>query len=38
MEVVVGGATAPMWVSILGLLVAGGLTVALWRESRTPEP
>ena len=31
-EVLVGGAAIPMWVSVVGLFVAGGLAVALWRE------
>lgn len=30
----VGGVVIPMWVSYLGLIVAGGLAVMLWRESR----
>ena len=33
-EVVVGGAIIPQWVSIAGLVVAGGLALMLWRESR----
>ena len=33
-EVVVGGTQIPMWVSIGGLVVAGGLSIMLWRESR----
>ena len=33
-EVVVGGTRIPMWVSIAGLVVAGGLSIMLWRESR----
>ena len=33
-EVVVGGTAIPMWVSIVGLVVAGGLSIMLWRESR----
>ena len=28
------GMVIPMWVSILGVIVAGGLAVLLWRESR----
>ena len=31
-EVVVAGAVIPMWVSWLGLVVAGGLAVMIWRE------
>lgn len=30
----VGGTSIPMWVSYLGVVVAGGLAVMLWRESR----
>lgn len=33
-EVVVGGMTVPLWVSAVGLVVAAGLGVMLWRESR----
>lgn len=35
-EVLVAGATIPMWVSSVGLLVAGALAVALWREAQPP--
>ena len=34
-EVVVGGATIPLWVSVLGLVVPAALAVALWREARS---
>ena len=34
-EILVGGAVVPMWVSVVGLLVAGTLAVALWREARS---
>jgi hypothetical protein len=37
-EVLVGGATIPMWVSAVGLLVAGVLAVALWREAQPSNP
>ncbi len=30
--VVVAGVSIPMWVSLLGLLIAGGLAVMVWRE------
>jgi len=30
----VGGTSIPMWVSYLGVVVAGGLAVMLWHESR----
>jgi len=32
-EVMIGGAMVPMWVSYLGLIIAGGLAFLLWRES-----
>ena len=35
-EVAVGGAIVPQWVSIVGLIVAAGLALMLWRESRRP--
>lgn len=34
LEVVVGGTTIPIWVSIVGVIVAGGLSIMVWRESR----
>jgi hypothetical protein len=34
-DIVVGGWSAPQWVSIVGLVVAGGLSIMLWRESRS---
>jgi membrane protein implicated in regulation of membrane protease activity len=33
-EIIVSGAVIPMWVSVVGFLIAGGLAVMLWRESR----
>ncbi|HEV2817142.1 MAG TPA: hypothetical protein VGW40_07980 [Allosphingosinicella sp.] len=33
-EVVVGGTAVPQWISIAGLIVAGGLALMVWRESR----
>ena len=33
-EVIVHGTVIPMWASILGFIIAGGLAVMLWRESR----
>lgn len=32
--VAVGGTPIPMWVSYLGVVLAGGLAVMVWRESR----
>jgi NAD/NADP transhydrogenase beta subunit len=32
--ITVNGADIPMWVSILGFVLAGGLVVGLWRETR----
>ncbi len=33
-EIVVGGTELPQWVSVAGLVVAGGLALMVWRESR----
>jgi hypothetical protein len=33
-EVVINGMSVPMWVSVLGAIIASGLAIALWRESR----
>ena len=33
-EVTVAGQAVPQWVSIVGVIVAGGLAAMLWRESR----
>jgi hypothetical protein len=33
-EVVIDGGAVPQWASIAGLVVAGGLALMLWRESR----
>ena len=33
-EVTINGAAIPMWASVLGLVVAGGLAAGLWWESR----
>ena len=33
-EVTFNGAVVPMWLSIVGLLIAGGLAAGLWWESR----
>ena len=33
-EAVIDGLVIPMWASVVGLIIAGGLAVMLWRESR----
>ena len=33
-DVVVDGNSLPQWVSVVGILVAAGLALMLWRESR----
>ncbi|MGH6780746.1 MAG: hypothetical protein ACREB5_01380 [Sphingomonadaceae bacterium] len=33
-EVVIAGALLPQWISVLGIIIAGGLALMLWRESR----
>jgi len=33
-EVTVNGGVVPIWLSVLGFLVAGVLAVMLWREAR----
>jgi hypothetical protein len=33
-EVVIQGVVVPMWLSYLGLIIAGGLAFMVWRESR----
>lgn len=37
-EIVVSGVVIPMWASVIGLFVAGGLAVALWREAQSGSP
>jgi hypothetical protein len=34
-DIVVAGWAVPQWVSAAALVVAGGISVMLWRESRT---
>lgn len=34
-EVTVAGDVIPQWVSIVGLILAGGISLMLWREART---
>jgi len=36
-EVLVAGAAMPMWLSVVGLVVASVLAVALWREGQSSE-
>ena len=36
-EVLVAGNQIPMWVSVVALIVAGGLSLWLWRLSSTPK-
>ncbi|HEV8692860.1 MAG TPA: hypothetical protein VGQ93_01550 [Lysobacter sp.] len=33
-EVVVNGFAIPLWVSVLAAVIAGGLSLLVWRESR----
>jgi len=33
-EVIVNGITMPLWVSVVGAIIAGGLAILLWREAR----
>ncbi len=33
-EVTVGGLVIPMWVSLLGFVIAAGLALMIWRETR----
>ena len=33
-DLVIAGWSAPQWVSVVGLLVPGILSIMLWRESR----
>jgi hypothetical protein len=33
-EVIFQGTAIPMWVSVVGVGIAGGLAIMLWRESR----
>ena len=34
-EVIVSGFVIPVWWSVLGLVIAGGLALMVWREART---
>lgn len=33
-EITVNGISIPAWASVLGLVIAGGLAVMLWKEAR----
>ena len=33
-EVVIAGHVVGQWVSVVGVIVAGGVSIMLWRESR----
>ena len=33
-QAVIDGLVIPMWASVAGLIIAGGLAIMLWRESR----
>jgi hypothetical protein len=37
-EAVINGMAVPMWASVLAIIIAGGLAVMLWRESRPWKP
>jgi len=37
-EAVINGMVVPMWVSVVGVFIAGGLAVMLWHESRRRKP
>jgi len=32
-QAVIDGLVIPMWASVVGLIIAGGLAIMLWRES-----
>ena len=34
LEVIVNGITIPLWVSVVGAIIAGGLAILIWREAR----
>ena len=36
-EVIVNQIVIPIWASVLGLIIAGGLAIMLWLESRQRE-
>lgn len=35
--VVVNEVVIPMWASVVGIIIAGGLAILLWRESQSPK-
>ncbi len=37
-QAVIDGLVIPMWASVVGLIIACGLAIMLWRESRPQKP
>ena len=37
-EAVINGMVIPMWASVLGVFIAGGMAVMLWRELQQGKP
>ena len=33
-EVLVNGVSIPMWTSVVGVVIAGGLAILIWREAQ----
>jgi len=33
-EVIVNGVSIPMWTSVVGAVIAGGLAILIWREAQ----
>lgn len=33
-EVIISGIVVPLWISVAGFVIAGGLAVLLWREMK----
>ncbi len=33
-QAVIDGLVIPMWASVVGLIIAGGLAIMLWREAK----
>lgn len=36
-EIIIGGWVAPMWISWVGMIIPGVLSVLLWYESKGPQ-